>query len=531
MASRSSTISRSSSTSTPTRALLRSGLSKLSSGKLPNKAERRVLARSHPAYFAWLYVRGDDGSIMKPTPFHLDWYGIVLKMLAGELYHACIMAPKNHAKSTIFSKVVPLWLTCVVNPNFRTITASENQTLAERFMRANRREIETNGLLIEDFGPFKPDDPEKWTQTELIVRRTSTSPSPTWRAVGSGETVQGGRSDWVIGDDIADLENSRTQLQRERLVEWVDGDLLGTLEPQTGHGLFVGTAKNHGDLYHTFEKRAIEPGSGWYFKRYDAIIDEERKRTMWPARWPWDALMQKKASIASGGVLTFNRDYRNIAVSDETSLFPMALLERAKNRDITFVEHYGVADGETDAVTCGVDLAVIEDEKQAQAADGDYTVISVWRKMESGARRLIWAERRRGNDFPAQTRLAEATLRRYPTLKIAIVEANQAQRWFASSLLTQSKGELPIKKHVTGRGVRVDVYEGIPSLQALFEAGMVELPYGDERSRTFVDIFIAELHGLGVETHDDTVLSFWLNEIGIRKLSSTLTWATGRNKR
>lgn len=463
---------------------------------------------------------------MKPTPFHLEWYGIVLRMLEGQLLHACIMAPKSHAKSTIFSKVVPLWLTCVVDPNFRTITASENQTLAERFMRANRRVIEQNALLIEDFGPFKPETPEKWTQTELIVRRTSTSPSPTWRAVGSGETVQGGRSDWIFGDDIADLENSRTQLQRERLVEWVDGDLLGTLEPTTGHGLFVGTAKNHGDLYSTFEARSKVEGSGWFFKRYDAIVDEEAQRTLWPARWPWEALMQKKRSILT---VAFNLDYRNLAVNDETSLFPISLISKAKNPHIGFVEHYGAADEETDPVTAGVDLAIIEDERQAQAADGDYTVITIWRKMESGARRLLWAERRRGNDFPAQTRLAESTLRRYPALKIAIVEANQAQRWFASQLLTQSKGELPIKKHVTGRGVRVDVYEGIPSLQALFEAGMVELPYGDERSRAFVDIFLAELHGLGVENHDDTVLSFWLNEIGIRKLSSTLTWARGRN--
>jgi len=324
---------------------LRSGLSKLYSGKLPNKSERRLLARSHPAYFAWIYVRDDTGALIKPAPFHLEWYNVVLEMLAGKIQHACIMAPKNHAKSTIFSKVVPLWLTCVVNHNFRIINAATNQGLAERFLRANRREIERNGLLIEDFGPFKPDDPEKWTQTELIVRRTSSSPSPTWRAVGSGEKVQGGRGDFAIGDDIADMDNSRTQMQRERLVEWVDSDVMGTLEPQTGHGLFIGTAKNNGDLYCTFEQRAKVEGSGWYFKRYDAIVDEERQRTLWPARWPWPALMQKKAAITTG---PFNRDYRNIAVNDETSLFPMALLNKAKNLDLCFTETYGAADGEND---------------------------------------------------------------------------------------------------------------------------------------------------------------------------------------
>ena len=493
---------------------------------MPNQNERRVAARAHPAYFAWIYIRTDANRVMTPAPVHLEWYWILLQMLAGRIRHACVMAPKDHAKSTVFSKVAPLWIACAIDSNSRILDASTNQELAQRFMRANRRELENNELLIEDFGPFKPDEPEKWTQTELIIRRQSTSPSPTFRAVGSGETVQGGRSDWVLGDDIADLENSRTQLQRERLVQWVDSDLMGTLDPIHGHGIFVGTAKNNGDLYCTFEERAKDPKSGWYFKRYDAIVDEEKKITLWPARWPWDALMARKASIKT---IPFNLDYRNIAVNDETSLFPIAMLERAKNRDLTFTERYGQGEGETDPVTSGIDLAIIENEREAQKSDGDYTVIMVWRKMPSGKRRLLWAERRRGNDFPAQIKLAESTLRRYSTLRIAIVEANQAQRWFASSLLTASKGELPIKKHVTGRGVRVDVYEGIPSLQALFEEDMIELPYGDEQSKNFVDVFIAELHGLGVETHDDTVLSFWLNEIGIRKLTSTLSWAVARN--
>jgi hypothetical protein len=502
---------------------LRSGLSKLSSGKRPNKSERRLLARAHPAYFAWLYLRGDDGATMTPTPFHLEWYDLVLKQLAGEIRHVCIMAPKSHAKSTVLSKVVPLWLTCTVDPNLRTINGAVNSSLAERFLRANRRELEQNALLIEDFGPFRPEDPEKWTQTELIVRRASSSPSPTWRAVGTGMPVQGGRSDWIIGDDLADLENSMSQLQRDRMEEWFDGDLMGTLEP-TGHAIVIGTAKHNDDLYSRIEKKSKQPGSGWVFRRYDAIVDEPAKRTLWPARWSWDALMAKKADVGS---MTFNRDYRNVAVNDETSLFPMALLAAAKRPELTFLESYGAGVEENDTVTGAIDLAIVENERDAQATDSDYTVIMVWRRLKSGARRLIWAERRRGLGITPQLQLAEATLRRYgANLKIVIVEANQAQRWFASSLLSETKGDLPIKKHVTGKGVRVDVYEGIPSLTALFEAGMIELPYGDERSRTFVDVFVNELHGLGVERHDDTVLAFWLNEIGIRKLSSTRTFAT-----
>jgi hypothetical protein len=501
---------------------LRSALSKLCSGKLPTKAERIVAARAHPAYFAWLYLKTDDGDPIKPAPVHLEWYKIFLRMVRGDLRYVGIQAPKSHAKSTIFTKISTLWLTCVTDPNLRIINASVNSELAERFMRANRRELESNELLIEDFGPFKPDQPEKWTQSELIVRRTSTSQSPTWRAVGSAKPVQGGRSDWAMGDDLADLENSMTQRQRDKLQEWVDGDLLGTLEPD-GRALIVGTAKHNDDVLMRIEKKSKLPGSQWHFWRFDAIVDEERKITLWPARWSWDALMAKKAVVGS---MTFNRDYRNVATNDETSLFPMAMLERAKNRDAVFEDHYGAGDGETERVIAGIDLAIIENERDAQASDGDYTVVMVWRRADNGRRRLCFGLRKRGLGMTPQITMVESTLRRYPTLRVATVEANQAQRWFASSLLAASKGDLPIRKHVTGKGVRVDIYEGIPSLQALFEANLIELPYGDdERTRAFVDVFINELHGLGVEAHDDTVLAFWLAEIGARRSGMSFTSA------
>lgn len=184
--------------------------------------------------------------------------------------------------------------------------------------------------------------------------------------------------------------------------------------------------------------------------------------------------MEKKADV---GTFTFNRDFRNIAVNDETAFFKMEDLRKALRLDLAFAKSYGFLTSETDTVTAAIDLAIIEDAADAQSADGDYTAIAVWRQMPGGKRRLLFGARARGLGMMQQVNLVESTLRRYRNrLKIAIVEANQAQRWFASALLTQAKGDLPIRQHVTGRGVRVDLYEGLPSLGALFEAEQIELP-------------------------------------------------------
>jgi len=439
----------------------------------------------------------------------------MLDMFYGKVRRVVRLAPKNHAKTTWFSHVLPLWLTAV-NPDLRIIVASVNSDLAERFQRVNRRELERNEDLIQAFGDFKPVIPEKWTQSELIVNRQIKSPSPTWRAVGSEGAVQGGRADWIIGDDIADIENSTTTLQRDKLDLWVDSDLLGTLEPD-GRVLLIGTAKHNDDVYHRRERRAQEDASSWDFKRDDALVDEAAKQTIWPTRWTWDALMEKKSAIGS---LAFNRDYRNVAVNEETSLFPLALLRRALRPDLVMLTTY---DG-PDSIVAGVDYGIVESEREAQASDRDFTVLQNWQLLPGKRFRLTWMLRYRGKGFTEQAQILTSTLQRFSTLRIAISEANQAQRWMSSEILRTSIGSLPIFPHVTTKKAHVDLFEGIPSLSALFEAGAIELPYGDAYSKSMVDVFIQELHGLSVEAHDDTVMAFYLASVGFRKLSGGVSW-------
>jgi hypothetical protein len=70
-----------------------------------------------------------------------------------------------------------------------------------------------------------------------------------------------------------------------------------------------------------------------------------------------------------------------------------------------------------------------------------------------------------------------------------------------------------------------DLYEGVPGMSANYENGKMVLPYargadlaGDELDpRPFVDVFVAEHHGLGKEPHDDTVMSAWVGDVWIRR--------------
>jgi hypothetical protein len=62
-------------------------------------------------------------------------------------------------------------------------------------------------------------------------------------------------------------------------------------------------------------------------------------------------------------------------------------------------------------------------------------------------------------------------------------------------------------------------------MSSLYEFGKVVLPYGratdlradEEDARALVDELVKELHGLGTEPHDDTVMCHWISEVWVRR--------------
>jgi predicted phage terminase large subunit-like protein len=76
-----------------------------------------------------------------------------------------------------------------------------------------------------------------------------------------------------------------------------------------------------------------ETGEKLYLSKvYDAVLDEDNKIPLWPARWPWAKLMRKKRTVTTR---VFNKEYRN-KYTDEDSPFPE---EKAKYIDRIEVVH------------------------------------------------------------------------------------------------------------------------------------------------------------------------------------------------
>ena len=255
------------------------------------------------------HLTEDLGYVNKP--FHLDWY-----KLAGNLQFL-LKAPRNHAKSTCLSILLPLY-EILRNPEIRILLVSNTDKQARAFVRAVKQLIEQNFKFLVPFGRTT------WTDSQFIVRRTGFSKGQvikeaTMAAVGVEGPILSKRQDLIICDDVVDLENAATQDQRDKVYDWFRTTLLPALEPKTGRIIVIGTPFRGGDLYEKLQK-------DWpkNYRIYDAIVNEEAKISLWPERIPyecpenmvhqngerhegWCCLMDIKRQM---GVVHFNGQFR-----------------------------------------------------------------------------------------------------------------------------------------------------------------------------------------------------------------------------
>ncbi len=239
-----------------------------------------------------------------------------------------ILYPAQHGKTTLVSTLLPIYELCK-NPNVLIGLIAKNEKEATSIVLSIQNELSSNVPLIEDFGVFKPDreDNKPWAlQRMSVAQRTAGDKEPTIAAFGSGsKAVLGHRTNWTICDDVVDEKNSATPEQRAKLKEWFMQSVR-TMNLPGGRTTVVGTLFEPADLYSDL-RELVNPETEekiWEVQREDAIVNEDRKKTLWPAQWPWRQLMELKGEM---GTISFNKRLRNIAVDESRIVFKPAYIE------------------------------------------------------------------------------------------------------------------------------------------------------------------------------------------------------------
>jgi predicted phage terminase large subunit-like protein len=185
---------------------------------------------------------------------------------------------------------------------------SQVQKLAAQNMDAVRLELEHNARLRADYGPCEVSGPrEAWTM-QPVRRRGSVK----FEAFGIGMSPRGRRHGEhrpleFVGDDLEDAELARNPEREQNLWDWLMDEVLPALEPERFVFTVLGTV---------FGPECMLERAGELAEHSDADARPlarrflqpvtERGRSVWPERFPDEALQRMRATV---GLRNWLRNY------------------------------------------------------------------------------------------------------------------------------------------------------------------------------------------------------------------------------
>lgn len=163
---------------------------------------------------------------------------------------ALILIPRGHLKSTLLTISAAIQEVCI-DPNIRIWITNAVMDQARKFMREIKDQMESNVLLRktwpEIFWSNPSKEAQKWTEDELIVKRSSRSKEATITVGSVGKETTGSHYDLHIYDDLVNLENVSSPEMIEKTYKWYKMS-LSLLEPN-GRKWIIGTRYDYSDMY------------------------------------------------------------------------------------------------------------------------------------------------------------------------------------------------------------------------------------------------------------------------------------------
>jgi predicted phage terminase large subunit-like protein len=313
-----------------------------------------------------------------------------------------ILEPRTHGKSETATIDYPMWRVAA-NRNIRILIVSQSDSLAKDFLRPIKFEMLNNPDMAQDFGlgPF-----EKESEHEIIVKRTLNLKDSTITSVGWGGGVTGRKVDLIVADDLFDSEDAMSEVFRESMRRWFLKELVNCLDEHGEKKLVViGTTKHYDDLYATLSKS----GDFAVLKR-QAILDEEKKITLWPEKFPFEAVDRLRRML---GPIYFSAEYMNDPTPLEGELLKGEWLHYWDADDPTLPHP---PEGSGMEVMMGVDPAI---SKSATADNSSICVVG--RDRERGLMFVLksWAGK---VDFPELLNLVGQEVNVWKPTKVFIEE-------------------------------------------------------------------------------------------------------------
>lgn len=457
--------------------------------------------------------------------FQLSWHHLEWGDLVHRYNKLCINAARDHGKSYYFSNAYCAWkLYSYAKPKSSVFSARPTKSNSNRgylfsfslqqsvdLMEILKGTIESNDILKDRLYPDSRNS-GAWASTNIVCRNGARL-----TCKGFGSSVRGAHPYWIVVDDGLKDNVIYSALQRQKSIDYFHAVIMNMLVPG-GQIIVVGTPFHASDLYGDLRSKSIfatKNKKGWFVIEYPAIFPDGR--ILWPHRWSFFDLMDKKATQ---GNIIFSRENLCRPITNEASIFPLKVLERSLVR----MENYTLVRNRDDfpikfnKVVTGCDFAI------SANVGSDYTVFTTWGvDDETGERWLLNFYRDRGKTFHEQMQVLKGINARFRPDSM-VMEQNTFQQIFVQE---SDKQGLPVIGHTTGID-KYDLKTGWPGLAIDFERGKIHIPTGDKYSQDVKDLIFSDLGSVaftdkGLESvgeHDDISSSFWLAKLAANLITT-----------
>jgi hypothetical protein len=216
------------------------------------------------------------------APLHrpvCDW------LTAFPPYRKMLLMPRNHGKSTIVPRGIPLH--ALIQPpernlyfkkhgaekgagtELRLVIAAETEAMAVGHLRALKGALENNlllrGLWPHVTWPNPRKDAPKWSDDMIIVPRVGNYADPTVRAIGAGGAVTGMHPSMLIKDDLTTQKAANEPPTMQKTIEWHLDSRALFANPDTDLEFITGTYWAVHDLPNFIEKNdpSVQVNTEW----------------------------------------------------------------------------------------------------------------------------------------------------------------------------------------------------------------------------------------------------------------------------
>lgn len=272
-----------------------------------NQRVRRATTRACHHWFFHIYF--SHYVKYKTAQFHKELFELT------EAAHKTMVieAFRGSGKTTIMGTSYAIWSILGMQQRKFVLIIAKTESQARQYLANIKLELEHNRLLRLDLGPFEEPNDE-WRAVSIVLpkygaRVTVASIDNSIRGIKHGAH----RPDLIIADDLEDLDIVKTQESRDKMFNWLMGDIIPLGDKDT-RLIVIGTKLHNDSIIMRLKKAILEGRMDGVARAYPFL--DENNQPLWKDKYRTDAEVETlRKSVPS--LQAWQREYMLQIIADD----------------------------------------------------------------------------------------------------------------------------------------------------------------------------------------------------------------------